>query len=55
MTDCYTNNIIIDTSESEYNGKVMQLVVFDRRGYWIRNTDKNNTGLNGARLKASLQ
>ncbi len=27
---------------------------FDHRGYWIRNTDKNNTELNGARLKACL-
>ncbi len=28
--------------------------VFDHRGYWIGNADKNNTGLNGARLKTSL-
>ncbi len=28
--------------------------IFDHRGYWIRNTDKNNIGLSGARLKACL-
>ncbi len=29
-------------------------VPFDHIGYWIRNTDKNTTGLHGARLKACL-